>query len=119
MGLFRPAALTETDAEALIAAKLSWVLKGSQPAEVWVFGSAARGELTESSDIDLALIFDSLHEIAAARKSLAQTQRTDDWPQDVLYYTRSEFNRRAEVGGAAMIIRQEGRCLYPTKEGAD
>ena len=116
MGLFRPATLSEEDTKALIAAKLAWVLKGCEPGEVWVFGSAARAELTESSDIDLALIFESLEEMRAARRTLARTARCDNWPDDILYYTRSDFAGQAQAESAAMTIRIEGRRLYPPEK---
>lgn len=113
MGLFRPAALSEEESRELIEGKLRWILKACSPEEVWLFGSAARGELTEASDIDIALIFEDTAQLRAARRALASRSRPDNWPQDVLYYTEDDFYRRARSGGAAQIIVEEGRRLYP------
>ena len=113
MGLFKPAALSEQDSRELIEGKLTWILEACSPEEVWLFGSAARGDLTVASDIDMALVFNDQTEIGAARRALAAKGRPDSWPQDILYYTRDDFRRRSRIGGAAQIIAEEGRRLYP------
>lgn len=117
MGLFRPARVDPADARALVDRKLSWILDGCAPGEVWLFGSAARGELTEASDIDIALVFDSESEIDEARRSLYSRPRPDLWPQDLVFYQRDELYGRAATGGLPMLIVKEGVKLYPG-EGA-
>ncbi|MFW6368862.1 MAG: nucleotidyltransferase family protein, partial [Spirochaetota bacterium] len=57
MGLFLPAPVSAEDADHIVGLKLRWILSACTPLEVWLFGSAATGEMTEASDIDLALLF--------------------------------------------------------------
>ena len=47
----------------------------------WAFGSAKRGEMTQSSDIDIGVLFDgpvSLDELAGLREKLQEELRFDD-----------------------------------------
>ena len=68
----------------MVKSKLGWILDGCHPTRVFLFGSAARNELTDHSDIDFAVIFDSENDLRAARKSIFSRPRPDDWPQDIL-----------------------------------
>ncbi|NBC28661.1 MAG: hypothetical protein GVY29_01555 [Spirochaetes bacterium] len=56
MGLFRPARVSPEEREEIVRRKKDWILSACRPREIWLFGSAARGELTEASDIDLAVL---------------------------------------------------------------
>ena len=87
-------------------------VQASRPERIYVFGSAARGEMNEASDVDLAVVFQTEAEDKAARKAILCRPRDDEWPQDILFFTADEFDRKALVGGVCMIIAQEGRLLY-------
>lgn len=94
----------------MVAASLS---VGIAPAAIWCFGSAASGELREDSDLDFVVLFRSENELRAARPAVLGAPRIDMWPLDVLLYTEADFGLRAERGGVCMIVRDEGRRLYP------
>lgn len=57
MGLLAPARLSAEETERIIADKLRLILEASSPSAIILFGSAARGEMTEASDLDLALVY--------------------------------------------------------------
>jgi hypothetical protein len=44
-------------------------------------------------------------------------EQPDDWPQDILLFTESEYERKKAIGGVCAIIEEEGELLY-TKEHA-
>ena len=113
MGLFRPTRVSSREASALVRGKLSWILEACTPREVWLFGSAARAELTEASDIDLALVFDTEAEISRARDALYRRERSDLWPHDLVFFLKTDLEQRASIGGLPMLIRQEGVRIYP------
>lgn len=109
--------LSEAEQNEVLENKLRWLLdaceaEASLPLRILVFGSAARGELREDSDVDIALVFADEQTMGKARKAVARSPRTDLWPVDLLYFTQKEFRTRAEIGGVCMLIRDEGRVLW-------
>ena len=83
-----------------------------QPAKIILFGSAARGEAGEDSDIDLCVIADTeLGFFARMTKviSLYGGRRR----VEVLVYTPAEWQRMLNEGrDFASTIASEGRILY-------
>lgn len=84
-----------------------------KPRMIVLFGSAARGEMTEGSDIDLLVVLDGFDsrrvEMARAAKLLVRLPV----PADVLVYTETEVE---EWGGVVNHIINEalldGRVVY-------
>lgn len=113
MGLFLPTPVEDSIVTSHVERKLRWILSACSPAEVWLFGSAASGTMTEASDIDLALIFRTGGEIRDAQATLARTPRLVNWRQDLVWYLAEDFYDRARVGGLPMIIMEDGIQLYP------
>jgi predicted nucleotidyltransferase len=112
MGIFLPVPLSAEDIAAIIERKLQWILSACAPLEVWLFGSAATGDMTEASDIDLILLFRDAAAIREAQRTLARTPRIDGWPQDLLFYRRRDFYEQSTVGGVPMIAVEDGRRIY-------
>ena len=112
MGIFLPAPLSTEDTTAIVERKLQWILSACAPLEVWLFGSAAIGDMTEASDIDLILLFRDVTAIREAQRMLARTPRLDGWPQDLLWYRRNDFYEKSTVGGVPMIAVEDGRRIY-------
>jgi len=112
VGIFLPTRLSAGDTAAIVARKLQWILAGCDPLEVWLFGSAATDEMTEASDVDLILLFHDAAAIRVAQRALARTPRPDDWPQDILWYRRSDFYQQSTLGGVPMIAVEDGRRIY-------
>lgn len=105
--------LSPAEQEQLIREKLAWLLQACRPERIVLFGSAARGEMTTASDIDLALIFNSDSELKAARRAVYRARPKDDWPHDILFYTAEGLKvSAAKGGGAAYLIETEGKTLF-------
>ena len=51
--------LAPGEQEHIISKKLAWILQACHVERIVLFGSAARGEMTTASDVDLALIFNT------------------------------------------------------------
>lgn len=115
MIVLNPRKLEKSESDKLIVAKREWLLRslnGRLPIKIYLFGSGARNQLTEKSDLDFALIYNTTYEIDLAKKALYQTPREDNWPMDFLFYTQEELTTRAQVGGAAFIILKEGILIF-------
>jgi predicted nucleotidyltransferase len=109
---FAPKSISTEDCQRIVSAKLNGILSLCSPCKVFVFGSAARDEMTDHSDVDLALIFENAAELKRARELVFVRAPGDDWPQDLLLYTESEFDRKKSVGGVCQIIFEDGICIY-------
>lgn len=86
-----------------------------QPEKVILFGSAARGDATEESDVDLLVIKqtgETFHDrMVEARKNI-QTDR----PMDVIVYTPQEINRAlAERRLFIRHVLKYGRTVYEAR----
>lgn len=88
-------------------------LRSYQPERIYLFGSWARGEADELSDVDTVLIkrtespfFDRLREVAGFL-------HPETGGLDVLVYTPEEFATMQREGNAfAAMIIDEGRLIY-------
>lgn len=83
------------------------------PLEVWLFASAANGEMTEASDIDLALLFGDEREIRPAQAKLARTPRLGPkYARTLLDIAEGDF-RTAEFTAQGFT---DGRGRNPNRE---
>lgn len=112
MSRFAPKPISAAECKNILDAKLKYILTLCQPNQIFVFGSAARNEMTDHSDVDLALIFIVEAELRAAREVVFRRAPGDEWPQDLLLYTKSEFERKKNTGGVCQLIAQEGICIF-------
>jgi uncharacterized protein len=83
------------------------------PCRVIVFGSYARGDADEGSDLDLMVIE---REVPSKGEELLRLNRAIGWVGkgvDVLVYSEQEFDRRSQVPGTAPYwARTEGKVMY-------
>ena len=114
MGLLTPRKLTGEETEGLIQKNLQWLLSVTSPSAVIVFGSAARRQMTEASDIDIALIYPDEQSLVEARKHIYGSMDRDSvfWPRDLLFYTEPGFVERRRRGGVCELISSEGRVFF-------
>lgn len=113
MGKLTAQKLTAEETEALVQAKLQWLLGLSQPLAIWLIGSAARGEMTDASDIDLVLLFENESIKKTSMAAVYKTPCTVEWPTDLLPYSQEEFTKSANSGGGVCwLALREGRLLY-------
>ena len=94
-----------------------WVVSNFEPSSIWIFGSCARSQMTCYSDIDVLVLFPSLDEVVKARKAgIFQLSTRIHWPADLLIMTHEMFEKRSNIGGVCQIIKEEGVCIYDSKE---
>jgi len=99
--------------EALIAEIVRRILTVTQPDRVILFGSAATGQMTRDSDIDLLVVLDdpgdALEESIRIRRSL----RGLGYPFDVLIISTEWFeDSKGVIGGIAFPANKYGRVIY-------
>jgi predicted nucleotidyltransferase len=99
-----------------LARMLDRLIEAFHPECIYAFGSQARGDTDEDSDVDLMLIVTSSDE-PSYRRAQAAYHAVGRYgvPTDILVWTREEFDRRrpnpATLPGT--IVR-EGKVLYAT-----
>ncbi|MCX6132050.1 MAG: nucleotidyltransferase domain-containing protein [Proteobacteria bacterium] len=81
------------------------------PEKILLFGSAARNEMTDASDLDVIVIVKEPQEIKAVQSSLNQLSRLMDWPVDCLVIDQARFDRKVALGGVYQIAKEEGIIL--------
>jgi hypothetical protein len=124
MSLFISRPLAKEAVDSIIQDKLRWILQSVDPLAVVVFGSAARGEMTERSDVDIALVFPDEESLKAGRTSIFGRPPIDMWPTDLRLRDRrlvgvrgckairGRFDRLGNRRGAGSIgFRHDGRDL--------
>ena len=112
----RPHPLTGTISEETLGEIVRRILTVSQPDRIILFGSAANGQMTRDSDIDLlvleAEVADAREEALRIRKALTELP----FPFDVLVMERDRFEEsRNVIGGIAWPAARYGKVVY---EGA-
>jgi uncharacterized protein len=101
--------------QALLAEIVGRILTVARPDRIILFGSAATGEMTKDSDIDLLIVEPSpgnRHEEAVrVRDAIGNI----DCPVDVLIMATERFEAtRNVIGGIAYPANKYGKVLYAT-----
>ncbi|TCO81327.1 nucleotidyltransferase-like protein [Plasticicumulans lactativorans] len=85
----------------------------SRPATVIVFGSYARGDASEASDLDLVVIESELPDKAGEYLRLKAALGRIGVGVDLLLYARPDFDRRSQVPGTLPYwAKKEGKVLH-------
>jgi len=88
-------------------------LRSYEPSRIYLFGSWARGEQDELSDIDLVVIKRTPEPFFERLRQVAHLLPEHVGRVDVLVYTPEEFQRMLAEGNAfAEMISEEGRLVY-------
>ena len=82
---------------------------------VILFGSAARGTMTEASDLDIVLVFDLREQAIDALKRLYSARQRSHWPIDILSVDRAHFEKMSRLGGILFVAADEGRTIFERK----
>ena len=88
-------------------------MAATRPATVIVFGSYARGDASEASDLDLLVIEPELPDKAAEYLRLKAAVGRIGVGVDLLLFARREFDRRSQVPGTLPYwALKEGKVLH-------
>jgi len=83
-----------------------------KPQELYLFGSASEGKMTDHSDYDLLVV---MKDVLDCKKGMKAYRRIRSLlprrPIDVVWMHRTEFDLKKEEGGIAFIAFSEGRKL--------
>lgn len=98
--------ISEENLKAAIAAD-------ARPKRIVLFGSFARGDAREDSDIDLPVIEDEVPDRAREMVRLRRLLRPLRVPADILVYSEDEVARwRDQPGSALYWALREGRVVH-------
>ena len=95
----------------LIEQALARIEEAGAWVQVWLFGSAGGGQMTDNSDLDFVLIYPDELKLKAGRKLYHQSTKRVGCNMDVLFVTQQEFNEKAEIGGVYFVCKRNGRLL--------
>ena len=90
------------------------VVEAAQPEQIILFGSAARGDMNQHSDVDLLVVKDDAHR-GHLTKRIYKSLRGAGAPVDVVVVTPADMKRYKN--SHALVIKpalQEGRVVYET-----
>lgn len=104
--------LDPTAAQAEVARIVARIVSEVNPLEVYIFGSAARGALTDQSDLDLLIVLREEINIKPARKAIAKIRPFSKIPLDIVWMSEATFALKAAMGGLAQVVQEEGKLVY-------
>ena len=97
----------------VISIMVNRIITKFQPLRIILFGSQARGDATESSDIDLLVIMKNVEN--KHQTTVAITRLLKDMPisKDIIVSTPDEIERLQDVVGTiSYIAAREGKIIY-------
>jgi len=97
----------------LLQAAVHTLAEGARPQRIILFGSHARGEATEDSDLDFLVIEDEVPDRAREMVRLRRLLRPLRVPADILVYSADEVSRWGSQSGSALYwALKEGQVVY-------
>ena len=88
----------------------------SNPAEVVLFGSYARGDADQASDLDLMVIEDEVHDKTGEYLKIHRAVGNVGVGVDIVVISRAEFDRRRHVPGTVPYwAAKEGRLIHDAR----
>lgn len=99
--------------ETLLDEVVRRVLTVTRPDRIILFGSAATGQMTEDSDLDLLVVEPSPANTRDRSVSIRRALGDVRYPVDVIVMSSERFEETKNiVGGIAYPARKYGRVLY-------
>lgn len=91
------------------------LIQASQPKKIILFGSCARNEMTEGSDIDLLVIEEGIENKGKEMIRLRNIIGNVGVGVDILVYSEKEIDEWGHLPGTALYAGlKEGRTIYET-----
>jgi len=88
-------------------------LRRYDPERIYVFGSWARGEADELSDLDLVVIKRTTTPFLERLREVARLLPAETGGVDILVYTPDEFETMRRSGNAFVeMVAEEGQLVY-------
>lgn len=81
--------------------------------EVYLFGSAASGKMTDQSDIDLLVVCPDRESIRPMQKKLRNLPRLTQFPVDLVWIDRDAFDHKKSIGGICFVAYHDGIRKFP------
>jgi predicted nucleotidyltransferase len=89
------------------------ILEVAEPLRITLFGSAAMGQMTEDSDIDLLVLEPAPSDIRKESIRIRQAVRGLGYPFDVIVMAVERFEESKDViGGIAYPANKYGKVIY-------
>ena len=112
MRRFNSPKLSQAETDALVATRLQWILEVASPTCVFVFGSAARYEMRDDSDLDFIVITKNEDDVSSLAARVLGRKPPHDVAADILFYGERRFLERARLGGVCFLAVREGRVVH-------
>jgi len=96
-----------------IAAAVDALVHDARPERILIFGSHARGDAREDSDLDLLVIESEVPDRAAEMVRLRRLLRPLRIPVDLLVFSQADVERWGDQPGSALYwALREGKVVY-------
>ena len=80
--------------KSLVTAELQRIVENCDPESVYLFGSAARGEMTDASDLDFLVVLSDVADVKILKSRYYRSSVSRTVPVDTVFVKRSEFEKR-------------------------
>ena len=108
--------LSDEETNKFINQGLINIVASGEPLFLYLIGSAARNNMTTTSDLDFIAVYKNREELLNAKQKYYSTKRpTDAIPVDIIFTTIDEYNQKSKIGGIFMVCSQEGKLLFQRK----
>ncbi|MCU1283860.1 MAG: hypothetical protein JWO13_210 [Acidobacteriales bacterium] len=92
------------------------IVNAFDPKRIVLFGSHARGDHRDDSDLDLMIEMESDLDFYSRIPAVTEIFGLRKWPMDLFVYTPAEVERDRNVNGTMVnLIEREGKVLYAQK----
>ncbi len=109
--------LPPADQDAVVADFIEQVAAAVHPIQIWLFGSRARGDADEWSDVDLLVVLEPDTDRRACRMEVSRLEAKTGIRSDVLFTNADHIVRRGRVGGTVLNnALEEGLLVYEQED---
>jgi predicted nucleotidyltransferase len=99
--------------EGTIASVTRTIIEQFHPRRIILFGSYARGDADDGSDLDLFIEMETTKRPPERAIEIDSVFGLHRWPMDILVYTPEEVRRLRSIHGTLLSeIEREGKVLY-------